>query len=35
MTLGRFGRDLVDAVRLNGFRFSTDPIEAERQLCGG
>ena len=35
MTLGRFGRNLVDAVRLNGFRFSTDPIEAERQLCGG
>ncbi|QQC89360.1 hypothetical protein [Streptomyces alfalfae] len=34
MTAGRFWRNLTGAVERTSFRFSNDPVRAERQACG-
>ncbi|WP_369211680.1 hypothetical protein [Streptomyces flavofungini] len=34
MTAGRFWRNLTGAVERTSFRFSSDPVRAEREACG-
>ncbi|WP_447037524.1 hypothetical protein [Streptomyces sp. DSM 118878] len=34
LTAGRFWRNLTGAVERTSFRFSNDPVRAERQVCG-
>ncbi|MFK4064735.1 hypothetical protein [Streptomyces sp. NPDC029674] len=35
LTVGRFWRNLTGAADLTSFRFPSDPVRAERELCGG